>query len=205
MNGQSSFEEFGELLFRFRWYLFLVIFGIILILLGIFSFTRQPPWSVDKVEILNGAEEGQILVEISGAVQKPGVYKFTSGARVEELLIASGGLSSEADREWVSRVLNRAAKLTDGQKIFIPERGTTSITPRQSSGQAGTTGGISLSGLVNINAASQAELEALPGIGPVTAGRIIEGRPYSGVEELLTRKIFKKSVYETNKEKLSVY
>lgn len=205
MNGQYSFEEFGELLFRFRWYILLVIFGIILILLGIFSFTRQLPWSVDKVEILNDAEESQILVEISGAVEKPGVYKFTSGARVEELLIASGGLSSEADREWVSRVLNRAAKLTDGQKIFIPKKG---ITPRVRSGQVsitGTTGGISLSGLVNINAASQAELEALPGIGPVTAGRIIEGRPYSGVEELLTRKILKRNVYEENKDKLSVY
>lgn len=59
--------------------------------------------------------------------------------------------------------------------------------------------------MVNVNTATQKELEALWGIGPVTAQNIIEQRPYSTVEELLNKKILKTNVYETNKDKLSVY
>lgn len=199
-----------EIFFKYRWYLLTAVIGTLLILFGIVSFTRVFPWGGgEKVEILSSEESGEVVVEIAGAVEKPGVYKFQAGSRIDDLLITAGGLSAEADREWVDKALNRAAKLVDGQKIYIPEKGSTGsqssvgTTPRQSSGQS--VGSILSSGLVNINSASQAELEALPGIGPVTAQKIIEGRPYSGVEELLTRKILKKSVYEENKEKLVVY
>ncbi len=59
--------------------------------------------------------------------------------------------------------------------------------------------------MININGASQKELESLWGIDPVTAQNIIEQRPYSSVEELLNKKILKTNVYETNKDKLTVY
>ncbi|MEK7182954.1 MAG: helix-hairpin-helix domain-containing protein, partial [Patescibacteria group bacterium] len=186
MDREFSVEEF---LFKYRWYLLVAVVGTLLILFGIVSFTRAFPWGGgEKVEILSGEESGEVVVEIAGAVEKPGVYKFQAESRVDDLLINAGGLSADADREWVDKALNRAAKLVDGQKIYIPEKGSTGVQgsvgtiPRQNEG-----GSVLSGGLVNINSASQAELEALPGIGPVTAQKIIEGRPYSGLEELLTR------------------
>lgn len=200
-------EQFvKEILFRYRWYLLSVSLGIILLLFGILSITRQLPFGEEKVEILSSQDSGEITVEIAGAVQKPGVYKFAAGSRVDDLLIAAGGLSLDADREWMDKVLNRAAKLTDGQKIYIPEKTQSSNVKTQNYSESVVLGStLNVGSLININTASQAQLEALSGIGPVTAQKIIEGRPYSGVEELLTRKILKKTVYEENKEKLSVF
>lgn len=200
-------SQLEEIFFKYRWYLLAAILGILLILLGIVIVSRDIPFfNQDKIEILSGQDE-TIKVEVSGAVERPGVYSFSSGARIEDLLVTSGGLSANADREWVTRTLNRAAKLTDGKKIYIPEAGESenrNIGSQKLRGSAGQVIGVS-EGLLNINTASRAELEALPGIGPVTAGKIIEGRPYSGVEELLIRKILKKSVYEENKDKLTIY
>lgn len=199
MENQFNWEEF---FFRYRWYLIALFFGILLILFGVLSISRQMPWfEGDKIEILDSEvkNDGQVTVEIAGAVEKPGVYELPAASRVEDLLIISGGLSAAADREWVGKTLNRAAKLTDGQKVYIPIKGEAGSVKGTS--RTGSTN----SGLVNINDASQAELEALSGIGPVTAQKIIEARPYSGVEELLTRKIVRKSVFEDNKDKLSVY
>lgn len=208
----SSLEE---IIFKYRWPIVGVLLGILLILFGIVVVTRQLPFfSQDKIEILESSESGEVMVEVAGAVEKPGVYKFQGGARVEDALIASGGVSSNADREWVARVLNRAAKLTDGQKIFIPKVDESTRSRLGSKGNSTSStlstsstfnGAIGAGELIDINTASQAELESLSGIGPVTAKKIIEGRPYSDVAELLTRKIISKKVFEENKEKLSVY
>lgn len=206
MIDQPTLEEF---FFKYRWIFLAVVLGILLILFGVLSFTRQFPWGESKVEILSAeSDSGEITVEIAGAVEKPGVYKFNSSNRVEDLLIKAGGLSAQADREWVEKILNRAAKLTDGQKIYIPDK-TQSASPSTgwygASGRTNVKGVETINGLVNINEASRAELEALSGIGPVTAQKIIDNRPYSVVEELITRKVLKQSVYEDNKDKLSVY
>lgn len=207
----SSIEEF---LFKYRWPLLGVALGILLILFGIFAATRQLPFfSQDKIEILSEGDKGNgknVVVEIAGAVQKPGVYALESGKRIEDALVTAGGLSAEADREWVARTLNRAAKLTDGQKIFIPLLRSSSFAGQADGGGkdtpgVGDKGNEGNGGFINVNTASQFELEALPGIGPVTARKIIDNRPYSDVSELLTRKILGKKVYEENREKLSVY
>lgn len=193
-----------EILFKYRWYILGVSIGIFLLLIGAVSLTRQlPVFESDKVEILSAENEtAEAVVEIGGAIEKPGVYKMPPGSRVDDLLIASGGLSANADREWITRTLNRAAKLADGQKIFIPDKSQSAnvISQNQNVNLKTETGG-----LININVASQKLLEELPGIGPVTAQKIIENRPYSAVEELITRKILKQKVYEENKDKLSVY
>lgn len=199
-------SDVEEILFKYRWYLLAGILGFLLILFGIVASSRQLPFfAQDKIEIL-GEESGggEIVVEVGGAIEKPGVYKMSAGGRVDEVLIAAGGLSAQADREWVNRTLNRAAKLTDGQKIFIPDKNQIS-QPKAGPALTENVKSEQTSGLVNVNTASQAELEALPGIGPVTAGKIIGGRPYSDVGELLSRKILPKKVFEENKEKLSVW
>jgi len=164
----------------------------------------------DSIEIIESESDNKskLIVEISGSVEKPGVYSFLEGARVEDALIASGGLSKDADRQWVAITLNRAEKIKDGQKIYIPSVNQSNVLSAKSS--SGGVGALqnpitNQQSKININLASQKDLESLWGIGPVTAQNIIEQRPYSSVEELLAKKILKENVYERNKDLLSVY
>jgi len=150
----------------------------------------------------SGESGGKLLVDVAGAVMKPGVYELKGNARVNEALIAAGGLGEEADREWVEKNLNLAAKVTDGQKIYIPSReesNTNKDSPRS------TLQGLSLKEKININTASSAELDTLWGVGEATAKKIIDSRPYGAVEELLTKKAVKNNVYEAIKDSVSVY
>ncbi len=200
-----------EILYKFRFQILFVLLGLLLVGVGLFS-SKKAGWldSSSKVEVLESSTEGQdgiggVVVEVAGAVQSPGVYQLSEGARIEDALIAAGGVSADADREWMEKILNRAAKITDGQKIYIKHIGEESANILGVS--SGSGGGLPANseGVININTASQKELESLPGIGPVTAQNIIEHRPYSSVEELLQKKILKTNVYETNKDRLSVY
>lgn len=176
------------------------IVGVLLISIGAFIFLK-PLWEGPTVEVLEASSSGQIststiTVEISGAVEKPGVYEILASDRVERLLIMSGGLSATVDHEWIAKNLNRAAKLTDGQKIYIPKTGETTVYgPQSTAGKNSAVVG-SLSSVVNLNSASTSELDSLPGIGEVRAEAIIANRPYSSVEELLTKKVIPKNVYE---------
>lgn len=141
--------------------------------------------------------EVSLVVDIEGAVRNPGVYRVPLGSRIDDLLALAGGLSSDADMESIARSINRAAPLTDGAKIYIPDN--------RSSGPEISVGVPDVSWTtLNINTASQSELEALSGIGPVTAAKIISGRPYQRIEELSEKKIINQSVYETLKDKLTL-
>jgi competence protein ComEA len=188
---------------KYKVAIFLFFGGLIFLVLGILVIW-QTAYSEDKIEIISSEEKTseKILVDIEGAVQKPGVYELSSGSRVRDLLIAAGGLSSEADREWVEKVLNQAEKLKDGVKIYIPKKGE-EIKGASSSLE---TAFINKSdGLLNINTASKSELESLWGIGPATAQKIIDNRPYKEVSELLTKKILKNNVYQKIASQLTVY
>jgi competence protein ComEA len=202
--------NWNELFFKYRFQILFFLIGAILIGLGLLL-VKDSRITSSKIEVLESATEGlgedlEIVVEVAGAVEKPGVYKLTKGVRIEDALISAGGISADADRLWMERSLNRAAKLIDGQKIYIPRKNEQiSGVSIDNSGGYQTISSSQGSGLVNINATSQKELESLWGIGPVTAQNIIEQRPYSSVEELLTKKILKSNVYERNKDKLSVY
>ena len=207
--------DWDELLLRYRFQILLLLSGAILIGLGVFFFKNRESLYSSSVEVLEsssvnkGIGSEEVVIEVSGAVETPGVYKLSINARVEDALIAAGGISVDADRNWMEKTLNRAAKISDGQKIYIP-RINEQISGASASNLAGyqstsLVGGSSLTEMVNINVASQKELESLWGIGPVTAQNIIEHRPYSSVEELLNNKILKTNVYETNRDKLSIY
>jgi len=150
-----------------------------------------------------------IVVEIAGAVEKRGVFKLPQGSRVQDLLILAGGLSPDADRAWVEKHVNLAAKLNDGQKIYIPSKSEQSSqkSAKNNPGEEEHSESVmgSMQTLVNINTASQKELESLPGIGPVYAQKIIEQRPYSSIEELVSKKVLKPSLFEKIKDRISVY
>jgi competence protein ComEA len=195
-----------------KWPIALLLLGLIFCGLGLFFYKDAILGGNAKIEVLESVSDSEkankIVVEVVGAVEKPGVYEFTSGERIEDALIASGGLSVNASREWVSKNINRAAKLTDGQKIYIyssQELIAVSSNPGTSSGSVLSGSGGEPIAKININTATVKELESLWGIGPVTAQNIIDHRPYSTVEELLEKKLIKSNVYERNKDKLSVY
>ncbi|MEK7168884.1 MAG: helix-hairpin-helix domain-containing protein [Patescibacteria group bacterium] len=198
----------------------LIIFsllGLILIGLGVLSYKIDIFSSGDTVEVLNSTnagpespqdEQGNIVVEISGAVEKPGVYKLKNGSRIDDLLISAGGISSDADRLWVEKNINRAAKLIDGQKLYIYHLGEVSAKNTGSIKLDQEVLGVSnqnLSNLVNINTASQSELEKLVGIGPVYAQKIVEGRIYSNTEELVKRQIIPQKTFQKIQNEISVY
>lgn len=209
-----------DILLKYKLPISLLLLGAVLIGFGVFMYKDRGYESTNKIEVVDTTTESQnssegVVVEVAGAVKNPGVFNLPNNSRVEDAINRSGGLTDEADLEVMGKVVNRAAKLIDGQKVFIPGK-------QQSSGGSAkeTTGGLSnpdnenLSQIlgetgeqnpININSASASQLEALWGIGPVTAQNIIEQRPYSSIEELLTKKILKSNVYERNKNLLTVY
>jgi competence protein ComEA len=147
------------------------------------------------------SETKTIAVDIEGSVVKPGVYKLKTDSRIQDGLIAAGGLSAQADRNYIAKNLNLATKLSDGAKVYIPKIGEAagnSSLPNTSSGQT-------VSGLININSASESELDSLSGVGPVTAQKIISARPYSSIEDLLNKKIVSSKVFNQIKDKINVY
>ena len=131
-----------------------------------------------------------IVVYICGAVVQPGVYDLEAGARVADLLKRAGGASAKADLSAV----NLAAKLSDGQQVVVPKRGAAGVVAASgsASGSAGVggsaTGGSAPAAIVNLNTATLTELDALQGVGPATAQKIIDYRtangPFKTIEEL---------------------
>jgi competence protein ComEA len=119
---------------------------------------------------------GQVVVDASGAVVRPGLYRLPAGSRVADLLAAAGGPASGAD---VDRV-NLAAPLSDGTNILIPRVGD------QAPAQAGSP---AASGPLDLNTATAEELDGLPGVGPATAKAIVDARSKAGrfksVDDLL--------------------
>ena len=210
-KNKFNFEEF---LSTHRYSLTFFLLGLILIGAGILFFKKGVFNNSSKIEIMEDIPIGEeasreLVVEISGAIEKPGVYKLPAGSRVEDLLIAAGGISADADRDWLELMVNRAAKLTDGQKIFIPainqQSNTSSANNTEGAKVYQAVQGSAATSLVNINTASQKVLEELPGIGPVYAQRIIEHRPYSIVDELVSKDALKSGVYEKIKDSITVY
>lgn len=121
----------------------------------------------------------EVYVDVDGAVARPGVYRLKDGARVSQAIDAAGGLTAEADVIG----LNRASKVADGQKIYVPKVGeqqAAAAVGGAESSAATTPGAGSSSGLVNINTASAAELQTLSGIGPSMAQSIIDERTQNG-------------------------
>ena len=202
-----------SILFKYRYPLLILLVGLILTLSGIFIVKSGVFEPSTKVEVLTGTtsspDSGEITVEATGAVISPGVYKLPGDSRIDDLLIAVGGLTADADRNWADKYLNRAAKLADGQKIYIPKVNEHSevLSAKSGGGDQTTSSSFSSdsSGLININTASLTQLDSLPGIGPVYGQSIIEHRPYSNVEELLSKGALKSSVYQKIKDRVSVY
>jgi len=109
-----------------------------------------------------------VVVDVAGAVRRPGVYRLPAGARVVDAIDRAGGPAGDA----LLAGINRAARLADGQQVMVPERG-----PGGTVAAAGVT---AEDGPISLGSASSEQLETIDGIGPVTAAKIIEYRDRHG-------------------------
>lgn len=178
----------------------LAFLGLILIGFGLFEYVRQPQQTelVPSIEPAVLPDNKLLTIDVEGAVINPGIYKLPIEARVNDALVAASGFADDADADWVEKNLNLAEKVLDGSKIYIPKKGESGSEVTQ------LTSGASSTTLLNINTASSKDLEGLPGIGPVTAGKIIDGRPYAQVTDLSARKIVSSNVYSKIKDMVTV-
>lgn len=135
------------------------------------------------IALLPAPTQAPFVVHVDGQVQQPGVYSVSPNARVQDAIDAAGGLTSNAN----TSTMNLAAKVSDGLKIYVPETNeisTIAVLPGQRSAGLGTNN----APLININTATQAELEQLPGIGPSKAVQIIAYReangPFLSIEDI---------------------
>jgi competence protein ComEA len=149
---------------------------------------ESSPSSAEQEETSGDAEPAvpaTVVVYVSGAVAAPGLVELPEGSRVGDAVTAAGGFAESAD----TAALNLARIVADGEQIDVPTVEEQASDPAAVSGQTGSapaSGSSSPSssaqtgGLVNINTATQAELETLPGVGPSTAKKIIDDRTANG-------------------------
>jgi len=149
-----------------------------------------PPGRGSQAGVPFGTEErlGTLVVDVAGAVMRPGLVRLRLGDRVGDAIAAAGGFSPRVDLAETGRSLNLAETLADGAKVVVSELGTQPMV-----------GAAAEDGLVDLNSADQAALEGLPGIGPVTAAKIIEAREqqrFGSIDELRTRDVVGEAVFE---------
>ena len=176
----------------------LLLLGLIGWVLVTSSAEPQPPTEVavlgvESAHVSTPPRTGQdtdqpIIVDVEGAVVSPGIYELPSGSRVGEAVAAAGGYDVNVDLDAAAAQLNLAAPLSDGEKVLVPRvqpPGADGTTVAEGSDVEGSS-----DELVDVSTATAAELEALPGIGPVTAEKIIVAReeaPFTSLEELVER------------------
>lgn len=198
---------------RTVWRFGVVGLGLAFVLSGLLwamiSFFPQEEEKLEIMPVEELAENNQateIFVDVVGAVINPGLYKLPANTRIQDALVMAGGLSGEADREYLSKYINLAQKISDGMKLYFPfvdeakqeilGNSTAESPTRQLADQTAK---------LNINTVTVAELDTLWGIGPARAQAIIDNRPYVSIEELSTKKIIPSNVYERIKEEVGVY
>ncbi|HEY3164945.1 MAG TPA: helix-hairpin-helix domain-containing protein [Candidatus Limnocylindrales bacterium] len=150
---------------------------------------------------------GTLVVDVQGAVLRPGVVRLPAGSRVADAITAAGGYGPRVATDRVAQVLNLAALLKDGDQVVVPSRGDPDPSGAAGGGDGGRggsgSGGSPAGGPVDLNHATIEQLDALPGIGPVTAGKIVAAREeqtFSTVEDLRTRKIVGAATFDKIKD-----
>lgn len=152
----------------------LIVFGILLSLfcLGLFLTKNNQSGIFDY-----SSAEGENMIfrefiNLTGEIKKPGIYEFSAGTRLFEIIEQAGGFTDNADQEFISKNINLSQEVKDFDKFHIPSRNESNSSIV----------GVSL---VSLNNATKDQLMTLPGVGPATADKIINQRPFSSIEQLL--------------------
>jgi competence protein ComEA len=146
-----------------------------------------PPTVAPTATSVPSPTPGPLHVDVAGAVQSPGVYRLPAGSIVADAIGAAGGPASDADLDRI----NKAVALQDGTQVYVP-RVAEAVPPLllQPAVRAAATVDLATAGfisgsLINLNTATAKELESLPGVGETIAQRIVAGRPYGAIEDLM--------------------
>ena len=200
--------------------IFLLTISVIITVTALTIYIKNSRENIDQTVISNGQSEKvlseKIFVDVSGAVKKPNIYQVDFGARIKDVIDKAGGLSDDADVLFFNRNYNLARIVNDQEKIYIPsimeidngiftqnQRTLDYVLPSEASAKEDYQQ-IEIQSLINLNSAAAEELDQLPGVGQVTANKIIDNRPYSTLEELLIKKIVNKGVFEKIKSLITL-
>jgi competence protein ComEA len=131
------------------------------------SFAAETAGRGDGGSVSVTGAAGEVVVDVTGAVRRPGVYRMPMGSRVDDAVARAGGPTPQAELE----AINRAARLADGQQVVVPEA---------AAGGSSVAAGTAEDGPISLGTATAEQLEEIEGIGPVTAGDIIAFRDEHG-------------------------
>ncbi|MBI5123227.1 helix-hairpin-helix domain-containing protein [Candidatus Roizmanbacteria bacterium] len=226
------FKSFAPLLKKSKKYLLEIVLltvAVIITITALFLYVNNDKQAVGvgldrpstEVPQISSTAPSKIFVDVSGAVKKPNIYQIDFGARLKDAVDKAGGLSDEADTVFFNRNFNLARTVSDQEKIYVPsiveinngifvqnQRTLDYVSP--STGDVNIaptdvqTPNLGVSTKINLNSATIEELDQLPGVGQTTADKIIKNRPYASIEELLTKKVINKNVYEKIKGLISI-
>ncbi len=145
--------------------------------------------STRRVDVATLAQPATLVVDVEGAVARPGLVHVPAGGRVADALELAGGFGPTVDLAAAATMLNLAQEVTDGLKIVVPAMGDTPVGAASGGSDAA---GAAVGGVVDLNRASEAELDALPGVGPATIAKVVAARaeaPFQSIDELRSRGI----------------
>jgi competence protein ComEA len=223
--SSGFFKSFQPLLKKLKKYLLeitLLTVALVITITTLVIYAKNSQENTDQEIAINNQPEqilsGKIFVDVSGAVKKPNIYQINFGARLKDAIDKAGGLSDESDTVFFNRNFNLARIITDQEKIYIPSimeisNGIFIQNQRTLDYISPSTGDVNIAPtaeaptnnqLINVNFATIEELDQLPGIGQVTANKIITNRPYATLDELLTKKVVNKGVYEKIKSLITI-
>jgi competence protein ComEA len=172
---------------------------------GFVSLSSSEPLASNVPGLPTGLPE--LVVDVEGAVVRPGVHHLPAGSRVGDAVAAAGGYSPRVDIAAAATTLNLAAPLADGSKVHVPARGEAALANPALPADPSAAGSSGTGGLIDLNAAGAEDLETLPGIGPVTAAKIIDARavaPFTTVDDLVTREVVGAATFEKIRDLISV-
>jgi competence protein ComEA len=211
-------QSFAPIFTRYKIEVILLAAALIISITSLIIYTHA---QTNSEEIITNQEKSNpasssiktFVVDIAGAVEKPGVYKVSFGARLKDVLQLANGLNSDADQGFFNRNYNLARLVSDQEKIYIPtmdeiNNGTFNENKRtldysspvvvtlSEETDAGQTTNVVTNTKISLNSATPEELDTLPGVGQATAQKIVNGRPYSAITDLINKKVVSKNVYD---------
>ena len=157
------------------------------------------PTTIATAAASDAPPDRPIVVDVQGAVAEPGVRQLPAGSRVADAIAAAGGYASDADLSAAAGAINLAQAMVDGEQIRVPRVGESQVAGGGTEPSGAPPAGSGAGGLVDLNTATPEELEALPGIGPVTVQKIVAARqeqPFASLDDAVQRGVINRGQLE---------